>query len=156
MDLGKKALGFSMIAGARSMSGPALLAQDMVKRQPASLDGTWFGWLRSPVAGLVLGMLALGEMGADKLPDIPARIAPQALAGRMMSGALIGAAYSAEQGESRLWGALSGALVAGAATFITYAFRMGLAENLPVPQQFVGTIEDAVVVAAGVELINEE
>lgn len=151
-DFDRKAFGLSAIAGMRSMAALALLAQDVTRRQPGTLDGTAFAWLKSPRAAVILAALALGEMLMDKTPFVPARILPMPLSGRMASGALVGAALNAERGEDSAQGAIRGAMIAGLATLAAYVVRMALGREIT--NVGAGLVEDGVVLSYGFDLIE--
>ena len=55
----RKLFGLSVIAGMRSMAAPALLAQDLTRRQPAALNETQFDFLRSPMTAVLFAGLGL-------------------------------------------------------------------------------------------------
>ncbi len=89
--------------------------------------------------------LALGELVADKLPTIPDRIEPRALAGRVAAGALVGAIVANRTGGNRRTSAIVGALVAFASAHASYRMRRALSELMPPTAAAV--VEDAMVVA---------
>lgn len=148
----RKLFGLSVIAGMRSMAAPALLAQDLTRRQPAALNETPFDFLRSPMTAVLFAGLALGEMVFDKLPFAPARIKPGVLTGRMMAGALVGATLSAERGLDETQGAIRGAMIAGLAAFASYILRITLGSVLS--NAVAGLLEDLVVLGCGLSLIE--
>lgn len=81
--------------------------------------------LSSPWTAAALGALAMFEYRVDVKPGIPARIAPPALATRMVAGALSGAAVS-RKGHTSMAAALgAGGALVGA--FLSYRMRMGMA-----------------------------
>lgn len=118
-------------AGMRSMTAPAALARSAVKRGKAPASGA-----------LALGAVAVAELVADKLPQIPDRISPLPVAGRALSGAVVGAIAADSIGRSRTEGALVGAAVAVAATALTYHLRRLLRERTSVPDRLLGGAED--------------
>ena len=147
-------LGFATLAGMRSMSAPAFLSHYLARQPMAGLAGSPLGVLRKPAAATVLKVLAAGEMAADKLPNTPDRTAPLVLLGRLLSGALVGAAWYKSRHGSALSGGLLGGLVAVGATFISYALRTGISARSAVPIALVGVGEDALVVAGGAALLS--
>ena len=147
-------LGFATLAGMRSMSAPAFLSHYLARHSPAGLVGSPLRFLRKPLVGTALGVLAAGEMVADKLPGTPDRTAPPGLLGRLLSGALVGAAWYRFRGGSAVAGGLLGGLVAVAATFASYALRTGLSARADVPVALVGVGEDALVLAGGAALLR--
>jgi uncharacterized membrane protein len=147
-------LGFATLAGMRSVSAPAFLSHYLARRPVAGLAGSWLRFLQKPAAATVLKVLAAGEIVADKLPNAPDRIAPPVLLGRLLSGTLVGAAWYKSRHGSALSGGLLGGLVAGGATFISYALRTGISKQTGVPVALVGVGEDALVLAGGAALLN--
>ncbi|MBD2723348.1 DUF4126 family protein [Hymenobacter armeniacus] len=147
-------VGFATLAGMRSMSAPAFLSHYLSRQPHAGLAGSRLRFLQKPVTAGLLKVMAAGEMVADKLPNTPNRIAPEVLAGRLLSGALVGAAWYRSRHGSALGGGLLGAAVAFASTFVSYALRTGISEKSGVPVALVGVGEDALVLAGGAALIG--
>ncbi len=115
------------VAGLRSMAAPAV-----------SLAVTG-----SPLA-LPAGILAAGELLADKLPITPSRLEPPGLGVRVLSGAycafVLADAFDGDIGcglSNGILGALSGA-------WAGYHLRKKLDESTPVPDIFLGMAEDAI------------
>lgn len=147
-------VGFATLAGMRSMSAPALLSR-YFSRQPANgLNGSRLRFLQKPLTASVLQVVSVGEMVADKLPMTPDRTAPPVLLGRILSGALVGAAWYKSRHGSALGGGLLGGLVAVASTFVSYALRTGISEKAGVPVALVGVGEDVLVLAGGSALLR--
>jgi uncharacterized membrane protein len=128
-----RAAAFGVLAGMRSMSPPALLARRLAPGRAAR----WFA------------VFAAGELLADKVPGVPARISPLSLSGRAASGALGGAALAAHHRQPRLGPALSGGAAAVASAFAAYHLRRLAGERTSIPDPLLGLLEDAVVLAAG-------
>ncbi|WP_052732428.1 DUF4126 family protein [Hymenobacter terrenus] len=149
-------VGFATLAGMRSMSAPAFVSHYLARQPPAGLAGSALRFLHKPGTAGVLKALAAGEVVADKLPMTPNRIAPPALLGRLLSGALVGAAWYKSRHGSALGGGLLGGLVAVGATFVSYALRTGISERSGVPVALVGVGEDALVVASGAMLLSRQ
>ena len=126
-----RALGFGALTGVRSMAGPAALAFES--------DG--------PVKNVV-GLLAAGEMIADKTPFVGDRIDAAPLAARAVMGGIVGAVVAYEARESVWLGGLIGASAAIAAAHLAYRLR----KRLPVSNPIGGAIEDAVVIGLGAML----
>ena len=147
-------MGFATLAGMRSMSAPAFLSHYLARQPHAGLAGSRLRFLQKPGTAGVLKLLAAGEMVADKLPGTPDRIAPPVLLGRLLSGALVGAAWYRSRHGSALGGGVLGGLVAVAATFVSYALRTGISEKSGVPVALVGVGEDALVLAGGAALVS--
>ena len=147
-------VGFATLAGMRSMSAPAFLSHCLARQSPAGLIGSPLRLLRKPVVGTALKVLAAGEMVADKLPNTPDRTAPPVLLGRLLSGALVGAAWYRSRDGSAVGGGLLGGLVAVAATFVSYGLRMGISQQAGLPVALVGAGEDALVLGGGAALLG--
>ena len=147
-------MGFATLAGMRSMSAPAFLSHYLARQPHAGLAGSPLRFLQKPITASVLKLLAAGEMVADKLPSTPDRTAPPVLLGRLLSGALVGAAWYRSRHGSALGGGVLGGLVAVAATFVSYALRTGISEKSGVPVALVGVGEDALVLAGGAALVS--
>jgi uncharacterized membrane protein len=121
------------ICGMRSFSGPAVLSLR----------------LEHPAARF-LPVLAAGEMIADKTPFVPDRIEPLPLAGRAFTGALTGALLARQEGGSAVLGGFIGAAAAVALAHIAYRAR----KRAPIGSVMGGLIEDGLVIAAGVALLQ--
>jgi len=148
------ALGLGMLAGMRSMAAPALLSDHLQHASTPPLEGTPVQFLGTPGAAAALKLLAAGEMFADKTPFIPDRTSPIALGGRVLSGALVGAAVCAAAGRRAETGALIGVVGAVAATYGMYHLRRRLGEELSLPDPVLGVAEDLLVVAGGCALLR--
>ena len=118
-----EAVAVGALTGLRSMAGPAALAPGR--------GGT--------LAGLT-GVMALGEMIADKTSFVGNRIDPAPLAGRAVLGALAGGVVSGPRSGDRVLGAALGAAAAIVAAHL--AFRARTRSTLPTAVS--GAIEDAV------------
>jgi uncharacterized membrane protein len=88
-------------------------------------------------------MLSAGEAIGDKMPGIPARVSPPALGGRIVAGALVGAAIAAVGDTHRLRSALIGG--AAASAVLTYNVRRWLGSRAGIPDRVIAVAEDAIV-----------
>ena len=147
-------MGFATLAGMRSMSAPAFLSHYLSRQPHAGLDGSSLRFMQKPATATILKAVAAGEMVADKMPFMPNRIAPEVMLGRLVSGALVGAAWYRSRHGSALGGGLLGGLVAAASTIVSYALRTGISEKSGVPVALVGVGEDALVLAGGAALLR--
>ena len=147
-------MGFATLAGMRSMSAPAFLSHYFSRQPHAGLDGSMLRFMQKPLTAKTLKVMAAGEMVADKLPATPDRIASPVLLGRLLSGALVGAAWYKSRHGSALGGGVLGGLAAVAATFVSYALRTGISKQTATPVALVGVGEDALVVAGGAALLR--
>ncbi len=127
-----------LIAGLRSMSAPAAVSAALSHEHALAAR-----------AAPALRALAAGEMLADKLPFMPVRTAPVALAGRVLLGALSGAALAAAYRRSLLVGALLAGATAIPSSYAGLALRSAAVQRLGLPDPLVALLEDALVVAAG-------
>lgn len=149
-------MGFATLAGMRSMSAPAFLSHYLSQQPHSGLAGSRLRFLQKPFTAGVLKVLAAGEMVGDKLPNAPDRTAPPVLLGRLLSGALVGAAWYRSRHGSALSGGLLGGVAAVAATFVSYALRTGISKQSGVPVALVGVGEDAAVLAGGAALLRAQ
>ena len=96
--------------------------------------------------GIPLG----GQIRLDRLAD------QMRSRGALLSGALVGAAvYKSREGSSAA-GAVVGGLGAVAATFISYALRVGISKQANWPVAAVGVGEDALVLGSGAALLRAQ
>ena len=90
------ALLIGVVAGLRSLTAPAVVAWAGFLGW-INLSHTWASWVANIGTVVILTVLAVGELVADKLPKTPARTAPPGFAARIItggfSGAVIGAAW---------------------------------------------------------------
>lgn len=140
------------IAGLRSMTAPAVVAWG-ARLGRLQLEGAALAFLGSAVAAWLLAAAALGELVADKLPTTPSRTRPGPFAGRILTGALSGAALSAGNGGTLTAGAAAGALGAVAGTVGGYAARTRLVPALGVPDYVVAVAEDVVAVGGALLIV---
>jgi uncharacterized membrane protein len=108
--------------------------------------------LASPQAASALTTMALGELVFDKLPFAPSRLSPAALSGRLLIGAMCGAAVSPKKDERA--GALLGVAGALASSFAGYAIRRSLARATRVPDPFIALLEDGLAIGIGMAAAN--
>ncbi|WP_223639673.1 hypothetical protein [Corallococcus sp. EGB] len=145
------AAGFGVLAGMRSLTAPAFLAQELSRKPTRALKRALPG-LTSKRTARRLGLLALGELVGDKSPATPARTAFPILTGRVLSGAITGAAASRDRKGARLGFALIGAAAAIASSYVFYGFRHLLTQRLRVPNVAAGLVEDGLALALGARL----
>jgi len=148
------ALGFATLAGMRSMSAPALLTHHLSNKPSWFLLNSPLQMLQKPWVARTMKLAAASEMVADKMPGMPDRIAPPVLLGRLLSGALVGAAWYKSREGSALAGGLVGGLGAVAATFLSFALRKGISAQSGTDIAAVGLGEDAVVLGSGAALLK--
>ena len=147
-----RALGLGAITGLRSTAGPAALSRAISSGRVEVLDGTLFAALGSARAAKILTLFEVGEMIVDKLPIAPSRTSPQPLLGRALSGAAVGAALFASEGENRAAGGALGAVAAVAGAFAGEQLRAQVGQRLGVPDALVALLEDGAVLYGGYRL----
>src|SRR5512140_342352 len=82
-------------AGLRSMTAPAAVSW-AARLGWLHLESTPLAFLGYAATPYILSVLAIGELVNDKLPKTPSRKAPVPFAGRVVMGALCGAALGAQ------------------------------------------------------------
>ena len=149
-----KALGIGMVAGSRSMTAPALLSAHLAGRAPDALEGTLLSPFTSSWATMLARVAAVGEMVADKTPNIPPRTEALPLMGRLTVGAFSGFVLCMAERESALLGALFGAIGALVGTFGFYHLRRLIGEETSIPDFAIAVAEDAVAVGGGLAVLE--
>jgi len=127
------------MAGGRSQSVTAFIAWQGLDRRAAS-----------PLGRAAATLAVAGEAVVDKTPLVPPRTQPGPLLGRMMFGAIGGAAVARHQRASIVPSAIIGATAAAAATFGFHRARRWLGQRTPLPDFAWAVAEDAGVAALGV------
>ncbi|WP_375755232.1 DUF4126 family protein [Corallococcus exercitus] len=145
------AAGFGVLAGMRSMTAPAFLTRELSRNPTRALKRSLPGLTSKKVAQR-LGFLALGELVADKSSKTPARIAFPPLTGRILAGAISGAAVSRDRKGAKLGYALVGAAAAIASSYVFYGLRRFVTHRLRVPNLAAGLVEDGLTMALGSRL----
>lgn len=138
-----RALALGVVAGMRSQMPGAMLAF----RQPdAPRRAGWRSW---PILRITWGRRALmlagaGEVVGDKLPSTPNRTDPNALAGRLLFGAMAGLAIGSEGrgNRARVTGAIAGMTGAAIGTFGGYRARKAVVNMTGLPDPAVAVVED--------------
>ncbi|MFN6558711.1 MAG: hypothetical protein RMY28_002750 [Nostoc sp. ChiSLP01] len=102
-----------LVAGLRSLTAPAALFL-----------------ARGGIIGIVLAVLAVGELIADKLPQIPSRTSPPALIARILSGGIVGWLITGANSSFAIVGALFGVVGALVGAYGGRAVRIAAIEKL--------------------------
>lgn len=131
------------------MSAPAHLSRAASRGEFGAIEGTPFAFLASPKAARILTLLAVGEAIGDKFSGAPDRISIPGLAGRVASGALVGAAVFAAAERRVAVGAVFGLLAALFSAYPSYYLRVKTKEKLGAPNWALGLVEDALAEGAG-------
>ncbi|RKH10214.1 hypothetical protein D7V97_14510 [Corallococcus sp. CA053C] len=148
-----KAAGFGVLAGMRSMTAPAFLSHEL-SRKPGKALKRALPALTSKKVSQRLRLMAIGELVADKSSKTPARIAPKILVGRILTGAITGAAVSRERKGAKVGLAVVGAAAAIASSYFFYGFRTLASDKLRVPNLLAGLIEDGLALFLGSRLAS--
>jgi len=158
-DVLATAFGLGVVTGMRSLRGIAALAVEQKDDTRGWLRSHpyWKGRrhqpiadaLRSPMLTNALRTGALAEGVADKQADMPDRIDPIPLLGRVVVGALVGAAVAELAGEDeKLAPAAAGAAGALGGAYGAWYARRWVVRNYDVDDKFVGIAEDAIAFGA--------
>jgi uncharacterized membrane protein len=141
-----------IFAGLRSLTPPA-----------ATAWAVHLGWLRlqRPLAligtlpaVIVLTLLALAELVADKLPQTPSRTAPVGLVARLVTGGLAGACVAAGSAGSALLGALLGGVGGIVGGFAGYQVRTRLVKALGTPDISIALLEDLIAIGGSLWVVS--
>ena len=144
-----------VVAGMRSMMAPAVLALTLSRRPeyvPTNAPAQWFALF--PVA-VILGVLALGELVADKLPMTPNRTALGPFVGRLATGSITGAALVQLGGINPWAGAACGAVGAIVGTFGMFHARKFAGRVTGISDPYIGAIEDVVAIAIAATVVAQ-
>ncbi len=139
------------VAGLRSLTAPALLSY-AASRDEETNSGNLFA-SRGAVIGL--GLLAVGELIGDKLPNTPNRTEPAGLAARVVSGAVCGGIVSSKYKKSVPIGIALGALAAVGAAYAGQTVRRAISKETGVPSSIIGAVEDAVAIGIGAAALKD-
>jgi uncharacterized membrane protein len=139
-----------IVAGLRTMTVPAAVSW-AARFGLLNLKGTWLAFLGYAWTPWILTLLALGEYVVDQLPSTPSRTVPVQFAGRVVSGAVAGAALVAPW-AGWISGALAGMAGAVLGTTGGHATRARLARAFgrDRPAAF---LEDAVAITAAIAIV---
>lgn len=119
------ALLIGVVAGLRTMTAPASVSWASYLGR-LHLGNTWLAFLGYAWTPWILTLLAVGELVADQAPSTPSRTEPLGFGGRIVTGALSGAAV-ATAGGTMIGGMLAGVVGAVIGTLGGHAFRARLA-----------------------------
>lgn len=150
-----KAIGMGAVAGMRCMAAAALVSERLANARGEPLQDSPLHFLANPGVAAGLKALAAGEMVADKTPWIPDRTSPPALGGRILVGALVGAALCSRKDYRPEVGALLGVAGAVASTYGMYHLRRDLGKELNIPDPLLAVGEDFAVCIAGGKLLDD-
>lgn len=143
------------MAGMRSMSAPATLSHALAANNSAALAGSPLAFMQSPTTAAVLKAVAVAEIGGDKIPGMPDRTILPILSGRILSGALVGAAAYKAKNDDMLTGALIGVAMAVAASYGALYIRKALDRTTGLPDALVGLVEDGLVLKSAAAVVAD-
>jgi uncharacterized membrane protein len=141
------------VDGLRSLTAPAVVCW-----------AAYFGWLHfggtrlafvgHPATRIVVTLLALGELVADKLPNTPARTAPVGLIARIVLGGACGAALAVSTGANVALVAGIGCAGAIVGAFGGYHIRHALVTRMHLADMGVALAEDAIAIGTALVLVR--
>jgi uncharacterized membrane protein len=140
-------------AGLRSLTAPA-----------ATAWAVHLGWLKldrplsligSVPSVVILTVLAVVELVADKLPNTPSRTSPPGLIARIVTGGFTGACVAAGGGQGLFVGTISGAVGGVVGCFAGYQTRRGLVKALGTRDIYVALVEDLVAIAGSLWVVSQ-
>jgi uncharacterized membrane protein len=139
------------VSGGRSLTGLTAVA---LTTDPSALERPW-ARLAGPVGRSLLTIGAVGELVADKLPQVPSRLSPPSLVARAVAAATAAAFLAARRGAEPtrvLLPAVTGALAGSLAGARWRAF----ADRRRWPSVPAALLEDVVVVGIAVAAVQQE
>ncbi|MDB5005905.1 MAG: putative rane protein [Mucilaginibacter sp.] len=145
-------VGLGVLAGMRTTSAPAIASHILSHHNSGHLAKSSLDFMQSDNIAIAMKVFAVGELIADKLPFTPNRIKPVSVITRCVSGSLAGASIYKAVGKNALQGAALGTVAALGSTFGSYFLRKSTVNKLKIFDPFIGAIEDALVIGAGVGL----
>jgi uncharacterized membrane protein len=141
-----RAICLGVVTGMRSALGPAFASYFLHNRPSSKLKQSPLGFMQHPATMHYLQTMAAGELVMDKSPGIGNRIAATGIAGRALSGALVGASLYQAKGGKAWKGAAVSAAAAVAAAYVFFYLRKETGKKLAVRDAAVGGVEDALAV----------
>ncbi|MGI8961393.1 MAG: DUF4126 family protein [Bryobacteraceae bacterium] len=141
-----------IVAGLRSMTAPAVVSW-AARLGWLHLENTWLAFLGFAATPYVLTVLAIGELIADKLPKTPSRKSPVGFIGRILTGALCGAALGATS-HAFIGGALAGVVGGIAGTLGGYEFRKRLVTAIGGKDLPIALLEDAIAICGAFLIVS--
>ena len=142
-----------IIAGLRSLTAPALVSW-AAHLGWLDLSGSWLSFLGSGAAIIILSVLALAELVADKLPKTPNRTDLGPLVFRAITGGFSSVAICASAHQSPVVGAILGVLGSIAGAFAGYEIRHRLVKTFGLSDFGVALVEDIVAIGGGLLIVS--
>jgi uncharacterized membrane protein len=141
------------VTGLRSLTPPAAVCW-AAHFGWLNLVGTKLAFMDRPVTLILLTLLAVAELVADKLPKTPARTAPPGLIARVVLGGLCGVSLATSAGGTLLVPAIVAVVGALIGTFVGYQTRHTLVFRAHVPDFAVAIAEDVFAVAGSLLIVS--
>jgi uncharacterized membrane protein len=141
------------VSGLRSLTAPAVVAC-AAQLGWINLNHTPLRFMGTTDAMVIFIVLAIIELGADKLPSTPSRTKPPGLIARIVLGGFCGAAIAVAGGQSIAIGAILGAVGGVAGAFGGKEMRTRLVKALKVPDFVIAIMEDAIAIGAGFFIVS--
>ncbi|MFL6515414.1 MAG: DUF4126 family protein [Chthoniobacterales bacterium] len=116
--------------------------------------GSPFWFVGTEVFAIVISVLAVLELIADKLPKTPARIQVMPLIARLVTGSIAGGALSISAGQSWPVACALAALGSVTGAFSGYYSRKAVVRTLHVPDFFVALVEDLITIGGTLVLVH--
>jgi uncharacterized membrane protein len=138
----------------RTASAPAIVSHILSRKNSGHLAKSRLNFMQSEITDVVTKVFAVGELVGDKLPNTPSRTEPLGIIFRCLSGGLVGATICKANGKNAFTGAAIGAAAALGATYGCYFLRKEIVEGFDIYDPWVGAAEDALVIGAGLALIE--
>jgi len=142
-----------VLSGFRSLT-PVAIVSWLAVWGWTPVAGTPIRFIGSELFAIIVSVLAVVELIADKLPKTPARTELMPLIARLVTGAISAGALCFSSGRPWIAGALLGAVGALAGTFGGYHLRRFSVTRLRIPDLFVALAEDFVAIAGTLLLVQ--
>lgn len=136
------AFALGVVSGMRSFLAIALTALTLWRRPEIAPPMSPASWLAHAPVAIVLAALELGELVADKMPWVGARIAIGPLGARIVTGALSGAAAAQVAHVDGWKGGVVGAVGAVVGAFAFYHLRQLVDRATGIRDPYIGVAED--------------
>lgn len=148
-----RAAGLGAITGLRSMAGLAAVSRELADRRRLGRHASRIEhWLADDTVASALTVMAAGEIVADKMPGVPARVSPMPLLARGIIGTLLGAVAAGHR--QRPAGALIGGAAALVGSYAGWFFRAEVQRATMLPDAAAALAEDAIAVRGALELAD--
>jgi len=147
------AFAIGIVTGLRTVTGLATISW-AAHLKWISLQNSALSFMSSLIAMIVLTILCVGELIADKLPMTTSRKKTGPFTARVVVGAVCGVAIAIAGRRSIPIGAMVGALGAVAGTMGGYELRTRLVKLLDCPDFVVAMIEDAIAIGGGFFIVS--